>query len=581
MGSRARGAAARLLATLVALVAGATVPAGAASARTCDLQVTATPPTLPPGQRSARIRVSPSHPGLQFATSRGEIGESRREGPRALSAEWTSPRAPGPIVAIVASVGGGDCGWTVLRSADAKGQEARGAATLVVVDPASSRADREEEVAVYVFAVDESGAPRKGAPPLVTASLGAAGRAETLSPGAWRATWRLPAGEVGPAAIAAQFAGEPPVSAALERRAGPPAELVVEFDRPRTAPGNPSPVMIGVRVRDALGNPTDGPIEVESDVGEVGMPERVEPGLYRVPLLVPSSLRGSRAVLVVAKAEGLSATGSLAIGPDPTATIHVVPPGPVVADGANVAQIEVVVTDVFGNPAEEIPEGEASPGDFASASRLGPGRWVMPYRPGRVLTDTRGTLTVKAGGAVEKVPVDLIASRISFAVGPKVGLALGGGGAGFAVGAEASAWTQVGRTQLGLVLDASWWSLSANQTLDVGGAPTAYASTQSWVPFILSASWRVALGRRTMLWTSLGGGVAWVSNQSQIEGQPEVSETGLAPALSAAVSLGFYVWSGFPFLELRATWVGDPNMTTMTGSLVPVLLLVGYRFDAG
>jgi hypothetical protein len=42
-----------------------------------------------------------------------------------------------------------------------------------------------------------------------------------------------------------------------------------------------------------------------------------------------------------------------------------------------------------------------------------------------------------------------------------------------------------------------------------------------------------------------------------------------------------YAWKGFPFVELRATWVGNPQMTTLTGSIVPVFLLAGYRFDAG
>ena len=584
MCSLTRGSSARLFAPGVVLAALALAPPAEAAPRPCDLQVTATPSTLASGQRSARIRVSPSHAGLHLAASHGEFGEARRDGSRSLAADWTSPSGAPALVAIVAAVGGGECGFTVVRAGgtdDARGQPPRGSATLVVVDPTSSRADREEEVGVYVFAIDEVGDPRGGSAPLVTVSLGKALRTEALGPGAWRATWQVPAGEVGPAAVAAQFAGEAPVSAALTRTAGPPTEIVVEFDRPRAAPGDPTPVQIGVRVRDAYGNPADGPIEVESDLGEVGTPERVEVGLYRVPLVVPSSLRGSRAILVVAKTEGVSATGSLQVGPGPAAAIHVVPPGPIVGDGATTAQLEVVVSDAFENPADEIPEGGATLGGFVPSSRLGPGRWVMGYAPGRVLKDTSSTLTVKAGSAVEKLQVEIIASRVSFAAGPKLGLALAGGRAGFAIGAEASAWTQIGKAQLGLVLEGTWFSLSSEDSVDVGGVRAAYDSTQSWVPVLLSASWRVPLGRRTMLWASAGGGVTFVSNRNQIEGQPEVSETGLAPAVSLAVSFGVYAWRGFPFVELRGTWVGDPKMTTLTGTLVPVFLLVGYRFDAG
>jgi hypothetical protein len=583
MCSRTRGSLARLFAPAVALAALAIAPAAAAAPRPCELQVTATPSTLSSSQRTARLRVSPPNGGLHFAASHGEVGEARREGSRALSADWTPPRGPGPLVAIVAAVGEGECGFTVVRSAgsaDASGAP-RGPATLVVVDPVSARADREEEVGVYVFAVDEVGDPRRGPAPLVTASLGRAVRTEALGPGVWRAAWQVPPGEVGPAAVAVQFAGEPAVSAALTRTPGPATEILVEFDRSRAAPGDPTPVQIEVRVRDASGNPADAPIEVESDLGEVGTPERVEAGLFRVPLVVPSSLRGSRAILVVAKTEGVSATGSLLVGPGPAAAVRVVPPGPIVADGATTAQLEVAVTDAFDNPAEEIPEGEASLGDFVPSSRLGPGRWVMGYRPGRVLKDTPSTLTVKAGPAVENLQVQLVASRVSFAVGPKLGFTLAAGRGGLAVGAEASAWTQIGKAQLGLALEGTWFSLSTTHSVDVGGVSAAYDSTQSWVPVLLSVSWRVPLGRRTMLWTSAGGGVAFVANRSQIAGQPEVSETGMAPAASLAMSFGFYAWRGFPFVEVRGTWVGDPNMTTLTGTLAPVFLLVGYRFDAG
>jgi hypothetical protein len=322
-------------------------------------------------------------------------------------------------------------------------------------------------------------------------------------------------------------------------------------------------------------------VEVETDLGEVGAPVRVERGVYQAPLIVPSALRGNRAILVLVKAEGVSATRSLPLAPGEPASVVVTPPGVVSADGSTTAQLEVTITDSFDNPSEDAPEGEARYGEFGPASRLGPGRWVLPYRPRRLLEDTKDTLVVRSGPASTSLDVDLIAPRISFNVAAKIGLDVAAGQAGLALGAEASAWTQLGRAQLGLALDGSWWQLSRSSQVTVGGSPAAYQSDQSYVPILLAVAWRLPLGQRAMLWTSLGGGGAWVSSNTQLAGQPSISESGLAPAATLAVSFGWQVWRGFPFVELRLTWVGDPGLATLSGSLTPFFLFAGYRFDAG
>ncbi len=83
-----------------------------------------------------------------------------------------------------------------------------------------------------------------------------------------------------------------------------------------------------------------------------------------------------------------------------------------------------------------------------------------------------------------------------------------------------------------------------------------------------------------MLWASLGGGLARVNNTSQISGQPEVKQSGWAPMGTAALSLGANALGGYPFVELRASLVADPNIRSLTGSFTPISFQLGYRFDA-
>ena len=579
-----RRTAARRLSSALALAALIGLPATARSAPpACQLPVSVVPPALTASQRTARVRVATPDSRVHLAASSGEIVDPKREGARALVAGYVAPGPEGPLLAIVAAVGGGDCGYSVVRLAEAsgeKGQAASGAATLVVVDPPSVRADRGQNVAVYVFAL-EGGSPRRGAPPDISAALGEISGIELVRPGVWRAAWRVPAGEVGPAAVAAQFPGETSVSSVLGRPAGPAEVLEIEFDRPSAAPGDPTPVSVGIRVRDAVGNPTDAIVEVESDLGELGSPARAELGLYRAALVVPSALRGNRGIVVFAKTEGLSASGTLPLAPGPPASIRVTPPGTVSGDGRTTAQLEVFIVDAFDNPADEPPEGKSTHAEFATASRMGPGRWVLPYRPRRLLQDTQDPVRVTSGPASETLAVDLVAPRVSFSVGPKLGLALAAGQTSLAIGVEASAWSQFGRTQLGLVLEGSWWSLGSSSSVQVGGAPASYSSDQSYVPILLSAAWRLPIGQRMMLWTSLGGGAAWVSNTTRVAGQQSLTDSGLAPTASLAVSFGVRLGRGFPFVEVRGTWIGDPKLSTLTGSITPLFLLAGYRFDAG
>jgi hypothetical protein len=71
-----------------------------------------------------------------------------------------------------------------------------------------------------------------------------------------------------------------------------------------------------------------------------------------------------------------------------------------------------------------------------------------------------------------------------------------------------------------------------------------------------------------------------VTSAQRVAGWPDVSESGWSPTVSAAAALGLRAWRGTPYLELRASWIGDPGLETLRGSTSPVLLIAGYRFDA-
>jgi hypothetical protein len=557
-------------------------PAALAAPTRCDLAIGVTPSAIPATSRAARVRIPAGLSDLQFRASSGTASAPVNVGAGSLVADFTAALDSPPLV-LVAALGASACGFTVIRVASsAIVPPAATPVTLVMVEPSSSSADRDGEVLVYVFSIDYRGLPRRDGAPALRPSVGSVARVESIAPGVWRGRWTVPAGEASASSIEAAFGSESPATASLARPPGAPATIELTQETPGPAGGG-TPSAAVARIRDSSGNLTDAPLEWTSDFAQLGEPTRVERGVFRVPLVVPpGTAEGS--VVVTARADRAVATTSFPVAPSAAAAVRVTPPGRMLAGGSAKGRfevLEVIVVDAAGKPVNDVPVGSGGRGEFREALPVGPGHWALPYRPPRISEDTTETVTVKAGTASTTVALELQSRRLSVSLGLKGGLAVAGGGVGPSAGAEAGLWTFLGRTQLGLLLDVGWWSLSKNGTATVGGSPSDFESTQSYVPFLLSIGWQTSFADRWKLRATLGGGGAVVSNSSQLGGQPKVSESGFSPAVSGSVSAGPRLGPGVLFLEVRATWIGDPHLSTLSGSSTTFLGLLGYRIDVG
>lgn len=571
------------MALAAAALAGASGAARAAPSG-CDLAMTVTPATLPAGSRQARVRIPANVPtslsGIQVRSSSGTVGPPVGVSPGAVMAELTADPDSPPVM-IVAAVSQRACGFSVVRVAAAPDAALSARpVTLAMVEPTAAPAEREAEVLVYVFAIDERGAPRRGSAPEFRPDTGTITRVDPLGPGVWRGRWSVPGGETRSDAVEVAFGSEPPVSSSLARTAGPPVTIEIAQDPASPAAGTGAPASVTVRLRDSAGNLTDWALDLESDVATIGAPVRLEPGVYRLPLSVPPGTPQTSMMITVVAGRAV-ATATVPIAPPAAAKVTVVPHGPIRADGSTPGKLEVLaieVVDAFGNPASDVPVGSAGRGEFSEALAVSPGHWALPYRPPRVSEDTLDPVVIQAGAVSTKLDLELLASRLSVSLGLKAGMAVGGS-VGPAVGVEGGVWTRFGRTQLGLVLDVSWWTLSQSSTPTVGGAPSTYDATQNYLPFLLSLAYRLPFAGRWMLWASTGAGGSLVSNTARLEGQPSVSQSGIAPAASLSLSAGPRLGPGALFLELRLTWVGDAGLSTLSGSSTTFFALLGYRFD--
>jgi len=557
-------------------------PLGArARAPACKLQVSLDPPVLSAGVEKALVRVVTDGALPRLVASSGDIRNLRPDGPTDYVADFYPANAEEPQAAIIAvGLESDACGFVTAR---VEGRSARRAGpVLLLLRPPAAPADQEADVSVRVFAADESGRSWGGAAPALAVSNGRLTNLESAGAGAWLARWHVTPQEGRTSSVAASLAEGSTFTAALERSAGPVAALRVEFDRPSAAPGDPKPVTVTVHTVDAAGNPSDGDLAVESDLGGLGDLVRVEQGVYRVPLQVASALRGDRAITVEARVGALSEQAVLALVAGAPETISIVAPDSVPADGKAVRQITVEVVDAFGNPVEdERVETESKLSELGQPVRVAPGRWIFSYRTQWSQQDRVDVLTIRAGSLAATRSIALVSPSPPFSFAPKVGVVYSDSSFALAVSADAAAWTRLGPEQVGLSAEASWWSFTKSGQTSTTGASFSYTSTSNYVPLVLSLAWRRPIASRFMVWVRLGGGVSWVESTLTSNGQPAVAASSWVPTAAASAAFGLRVWNGFPFAEVRAGWVGNPNLANLNGALVPVFLLLGYRFDAG
>jgi hypothetical protein len=569
----------------VLVLAASLVPLSSPRAKSiCELAVTADPPELAAGRRQARIRVTTGGAAPRFQVSAGELKNVRREIGAVFVADYTRPTVVTPVVWVVATAEGGSCGYLPirLRPAESTRPDANPPAALVIA-PGSVKADQEQEVFAYAFALDGSGAPRSGPAPVFAVTSGEVSEAEAIGPGAWRVRWTVPAGDTQPVQVTARFGDALTLSSSLQRLPGPVADIQVEFDRKRAVVGDPKPVTVTVRARDSVGNPADAEIAVDVDGGELSQLVREAEGVYRATLPVPSALGRDPSIFVLARSGIASGNATLFLSANAPSRIELDAPNSVQADGATSYYVTVKVSDAYGNPADEIPEAQSLGAILGQPRQLGPGVWTFDYRPKRVALEAEDVVDVRAGSSTASRSVRLVPPTFNFTVGPKLGVAVVSGNAQLAYGGEIAAWKLLGSQQFGLVLDVDRWSRSASSTVVVDPIGNVdRVEEQSYLPITLSAGWRFGLSQRLMLSLAVGGGLTRISSSADLKQiSQQLSESKWVTTVSVAASLGLRAWRGYTFIELRWLPMSDPGFTTLSGSISPILLQVGYRFDVG
>jgi hypothetical protein len=454
----------------------------------------------------------------------------------------------------------------------------------VLPDREAVRADRDEIVALRVFAIDESGAPADRAPEL-SASRGRISSIRPATPGVWIADLRLDPGEAGPVEVRVRADASEATAVSLDAVAGPVAAVEVILPEGPIRADTGAPLDVRVKAADAAGNPTGGgDIRVSTNLGALDAPRSDSAGLWIVPLAIPSHFSGHDRLRVVARARGeRGEVEGFAVRPlqagDP-ARVEVRAPRGAVADGSTPVTLVVAVRDRHGNRVVDPPAVRASKGKIGRIDRRGDGfliRWTPPAEE----DPTVGDVAVRAGAVERRAEVGLRPRPRRLTMGAKGGALRGTGNLSMlSFAAEGGAGLPLFGQPTWLLVEAGYQRGAARAPVTSGSLAGTDATSQTQAfSMIGSVAWRPRLGRWLVPSAALGGGAMFVHNRTGVAEQPDVVDRQVAAVVQLALGLGVRLGPGQAFVEGSYRFAADANRPSLTGPLSAAGVHLGYALE--
>ena len=566
------------------------------------------------------------------SASAGTISNLRREGADVWAADYLPPSESYPQVAVIAATAGGEVAWITLplsgqgmavvhtrpgaeisveigeRSFGPVKADEHGEAQVPVVVPPGVhevrhlgkpidlpvpealrvhvvllenriRADRTEKVRVRIIAVDETGKPLPHFRLALKPGRGKLSGLERNGPGEASATWTVPAGASGSVPLRVSLAGSPDLVAEANLGVGPGPAAAVELkaDRDSIVAGSGNQIVLSARARDSAGNASPDELEVSGPDG-FGTLVQSAPGVFR--LRVPNSFGGRTSIELYAHPRGKPA-------PRASATVLLLPAEPAAAamDAEALAvrtgdelKIHIRRTDRFGNlvPGAK-PATYAEEGSVAGIETLPDGSYLAAYRAPAKWDRDDTVLEVHWPGTFAQRRVTLVPRLSRLALAPAIGVTSNFARLTSPVAAlSASVRSDRFGPELALTAEAAWSFKSEKQS--VGTLGTAQARDDF---FGLSAqvSVRTKLGLRTTIWGGAGPSLQMVSSRLQLTGQPRISESAVVPGAILSLGIEHRFVHAVPFAELRWSVHRDPALSTLSGSVSALSLIVGNHFE--
>lgn len=448
---------------------------------------------------------------------------------------------------------------------------------FAAVDRGSAPADRATVAWVYLFALEADGSPRKATRFGLKADRGTAEPVTRLSEGVFVTRWTVPPGLPGQASLSATLDDElrPSIDVVLKLNAGPASRFELTTSSEVVAAAEGSVLDVEVRSTDAVNNPAEAQLSVDSALGKVGLVERA-PGRYGAALPLGPGFEGRTELTLRALAAGHEApvaSRTIRLSAAAAARIELSPSEVVVSpDGRQAVTFQLAVSDRFGNPVNEPMPVLTWAGTQPTIEARAPGHFEARLVPEPVNEGQETTLTAQAGEVNTSARVRLKPQTKRLTLGARAGVFSNARDVlAPSLGAQVAGWMGP-------------FALTAQlHFLTFGSAPSEVAPEFSGATQVLSTtvglSWRFLRRTTWQLWADANAGVAVMTNTSALGPAPVLEEARAVFTGRLCVSGGYRLGPGLVVLGLSLAYFHDPGLHSLQGSLVGAGLEGGYHLE--
>jgi hypothetical protein len=432
---------------------------------------------------------------------------------------------------------------------------------------------------VAVMAVDAVGAPATLAE--LVADRGTLGEVRT-APGSplLRLVELTPPALVGSGLVTlrARAPGETGEAAAIAVEVVPDhAEAVVlTLDRETLVPGSSQSVTLHAAVRDRYGNihPDD---QISLTVS--GQPILATPspeGGVAATLPAPPAEAGLGALVVEARSRDLVERRRIELNGGPAVLARIEAPTAAVADGRTARPIRVLLVGETGLPADEVPNIRARHGRLRDLTRDADGWWRVEWVPRRSAFSSVGVDVIEAarGPATARARIELTPPVPWFTVALSLGLRTN---IGALVGPEGELElsSRVGLRRGWLVLGLRSGLFYERTTYQLAWGESELRFTD--IPLGGGFGYGITLRGRVGINVMALGGVLFAVVEERTSFRPSTGRLWYTPLIEGTVDISIAFGPGELFARVGFGYAAAPEGSGLSGNLLGLLALIGYR----
>ncbi len=366
------------------------------------------------------------------------------------------------------------------------------------------------------------------------------------------------------------------VTRRLDVVAGAAADILIRSNREALIPGSDQRATVRAVVTDRLGNarPSD---EVELWIDDRPLEVTRDPeGGVRAVIEAPPTSAGLGILEIEARSANVRGGMELRLIGGSAQLARIEAPERVVADGRTPARIRVLLSGPTGLPASDVPDLRASAGTLIDMELGEDGWWTVSYVPrrSRLWSQDSDTIEVSRGPAQARARINLVPPAPWLTVGLYGGLqtnmrALHSGAARLEIGSRvrlARGWLEI----------AAFSGFSYGESSDE--LERGHSSLELWqIPFSAGFGYGLTIRRRLGFDVVVRGGALLLLIYERTSFQPSTERIAVAPLVEGSAGLTIRLWRGELLVRLGFAYSAATEGSGLTGNLMGLVALLGYR----